>query len=168
MKEKAIEKEFIKLYDRYSDAIFRYCYFRVWNRDQARDLTQETFAKTWHYLVQGGQLQNEKAFLYKVAANLTIDSWKKKKEISLEAIQDFGFDPGYDSRPSLENFIAGRQALEELDKLDDKYSQAIIMRYINGLSPKEIAEILGESENLISVRIHRGLKKLKELIAEDD
>ena len=54
--------------------------------------------------------------------------------------------------------------MEELRQIDDKYSQAVIMRYIDDLSPEEIAQILGENKNVISVRIHRGLKKLKELM----
>ena len=38
------------------------------------------------------------------------------------------------------------------------------MRYIDDLSPQEIAEVVGESENLVSVRIHRGLVRLRELV----
>ena len=39
-----------------------------------------------------------------------------------------------------------------------------MLRYVDGFSPKEIADIVGESQTLVSVRIHRGLKKLRELM----
>jgi len=44
------------------------------------------------------------------------------------------------------------------------YREVLVMRYIDDMAPKEIAHILGESENAISVRLHRGIKKVKELM----
>ncbi|MDP3953939.1 MAG: RNA polymerase sigma factor [bacterium] len=159
-----MEEKFVKMYETYADAIFRHCYFSVLNKEQAKDLAQETFVKTWHYIAKGNKIDNEKAFLYKVATNLMINLSRKKKESSLEVLQDKGFDPGFDNRESLNNFLAGKKALEELGEIDDKYSQAVVMRYIDDLSPEEIANITGESANTVSVHIHRGLKKLKELM----
>jgi DNA-directed RNA polymerase specialized sigma24 family protein len=40
------------------------------------------------------------------------------------------------------------------------------MRYVDGLSPQEIAGLIGESENVVSVRVHRGLKKLRALLED--
>jgi len=51
--------------------------------------------------------------------------------------------------------------MEVLNKLEEPYRQAVTLRYVDGLSPKEIAEIVGESTNNISVRINRGIEKLK-------
>lgn len=162
-----IKEQFLKMYEDYSDAIFRHCYFRVgYDRERAKDLVQETFSKTWSYLAQGKKVETPKPFLYKVATNLIINFYHQKKEISLDNLQAEGFDPGFDNRESLENFLAGRQVIKELDQLDSKYSQALTMRYVDDLSPKEIAEVLGESENVVSVRIHRGLQKIKELTNE--
>lgn len=159
-----IEEKFLEVYEKYNDAIFRHCYFRIgYDREKAKDLTQETFAKTWNYLAQGKVIENSKAFLYKVATNLMINLHAKKKDLSLDKLQTAGFDPGFDNQESLHNFLVGQQLLKKLDQLDEKYSQAVAMRYVDDLSPKEIAEILGESENVVSVRIHRGLSKLREL-----
>ena len=158
------DEKFLKMYENYADAIFRHCSFSVFNKDQAKDLTQDTFIKTWRYMAEGNKIKNEKAFLYKVATNLIINLSRKKKETSLDVLQEKGFDPGFDDRESTYNYLAGKKAMEELRQIDDKYSQAVIMRYIDDLSPEEIAQILGENKNVISVRIHRGLKKLKELM----
>ena len=159
-----LEDKFIKAYNEFSDAIFRHCCFRVYNRDSAKDITQETFTKTWQYLVDGGEIENIKAFLYKTANNLIIDLFRKKKAVSLETMQETGFEPSYDDSNSINNSIEVKRLLKIMDRLDSTYRDIIIMRYIDDLSPKQIAEIAQESENNISVKIHRGIKKLKELI----
>jgi len=67
------EKQFIDAYDKYSEAIFRHCYYRVFDRERAKDFVQETFCKTWKYIVDGNDIENIRAFLYKTANNLIID-----------------------------------------------------------------------------------------------
>lgn len=159
-----IEEQFLAIHKQYADAIFRYCFLRVYDREQAKDISQETFVRTWRYLASGQTIDNVKAFLYKVATNLIIDNSRKPKDLSLEDLAELGFEPAVDNREALTNFLAGLGALKKLDDMDDKYRQVITMRFVQDLSPKEIAQATGESENLISVRIHRGLKKLKELL----
>lgn len=160
-----LEKQFLKAYDEFADPIFRHCYFRVFNRERAKDLMQETFTKTWEYLNGGNKrVDNLRAFLYRVANNLIIDNSRKKKEDSLESMQEEGFDPGVDTRGQLMSFMEAGEAIKVLDKINPKYKQVIQMRYIDDLSPKEIAEALGESENNVSVRLHRGLKELREIM----
>jgi RNA polymerase sigma-70 factor (ECF subfamily) len=50
-----------------------------------------------------------------------------------------------------------------LDDVGDKYRDVIIMRFIDELSVKEISDVTGETENNISVRLHRGMEKLREI-----
>src|SRR3989344_4505347 len=132
------EQEFILAYDRFSDAIFRHCYFRVFDADLAKDLTQITFMKTWEYLAKGKQVDNFQYFLYHVATNLIIDNSRKKKAISLEDIQEKGFDRGMDSRGTLDEQIDTRAILELLAKVDEDAKELLVMRYIDDLSPKDI------------------------------
>ena len=162
-----LEAKFIKTYDDHSDAIFRHCYFRVYNRDIAKDITQDTFTKTWQYLADGGEIENIKAFLYKTATNLIIDLSRKKQTISLETIRETGFEPSYDDSKDINNSIEVKRVLKIINKLDTAYKDAVIMRYVEDLSPKDIAKVLRESENNVSVRIHRGIRKLKELLNEN-
>jgi RNA polymerase sigma-70 factor (ECF subfamily) len=166
MDAKALEKRFLEAYEAHSDALFRHCYFRVYNRDRARDLTQEAFTKTWDYLLQGKEIENLRAFLYQVATNLIIDESRRRKkqtELSLERLQETGFDPGEDETDRLTARADGRMLMPLLARLDSKYSQVIVLRYIDDLSPREIAEVVGKTENVVSVRIHRGLRKLRKL-----
>ncbi|MEY4744151.1 MAG: hypothetical protein RL272_96 [Candidatus Parcubacteria bacterium] len=121
--------------------------------------------KTWEYLSQGKQVDNLRAFLYRVANNLIIDSSRKKKETSLDAMMDGGFEPMGAGPESAAVAAEAGQMIALIDKLDEKYRDAVRMRYLDDLSPKEIASALGESENVVSVRIHRGIKQLRELMA---
>ncbi len=158
-----LEKEFLKSYDQYADPIFRHCYFRVFNRERAKDLMQETFMKTWEYM-QKGEVKNVRAFLYRVANNLIIDNSRRKQEQSLDRLQEEGFDPGQDTRDRLTNFLEGGEVIKVLNKLNPKYREVIQLRYIDDLSPKEIAETIGETENNVSVRLHRGIKELRDIL----
>ena len=158
----AMEEEFIKSYDELADVLFRHCYFRLSDRERAKDVVQETFIRTWDYVKKGKDITNLKAFLYRVANNLIIDEYRKKKELSLDVLQEDGFDPGVDETGAIQSVSEGKYALAALAKIDPSYRQVIIMRYIDDLSPKEISLILGESENAVSVRIHRGLKRARE------
>jgi RNA polymerase sigma-70 factor (ECF subfamily) len=60
--------------------------------------------------------------------------------------------------------VEARNALAAMKELDDKSREVITMRFVDDLGPQEIAAITGESDNVISVRLHRGLKKLKEIL----
>lgn len=155
--------DFLRAYDQYADAIFRHCYYRVYDRERARELSQECFMKTWEYLSQGKEVQNLRAFLYRVANNLIIDSSRKKKESSLDAMMDEGFEPMDGADKTAVAAEAGNM-LALLDKLDEKYQDVVRMRYLDDLSPKEIALVLGESENVVSVRLHRAIKQLREYL----
>lgn len=153
-------KEFLAAYDQFADAIFRHCYFRVFNRDRAKDLMQETFTRAWEYLAEGKRVDNLRAFLYRVATNLIIDEARKKKAVSLETLAEEGFDPPAEDGRLIEG-IDARLILRFLKEIEPAYREVVAMRYLEGLSPKEIAEALNENENAVSVRIHRGIKKLR-------
>ncbi len=154
-----------KAYDEYSDAIFRHCYFRVFNRERGKELMQETFMRAWEYLLSEQEILNIRAFLYRIANNLIIDESRKKKEMSLDALQEQGFDPaGKDEVSTMKSRLEEQRVLETLKKIDSSYRETFVMRHIDGLSPAEIAEIIGESTNTVSVRLHRAVKQLRVLL----
>src|SRR3989338_6887941 len=114
-----MEQQFMKAYDELSDAIFRHCYFRIGDRERAKDLMQDTFTKSWQYINQGTQVSNLRAFLYKVANNLIIDEYRKKKELSLDTMMTDGFDPGFDDRKKNEQDIDSRFVLNIINKMEE-------------------------------------------------
>ena len=165
VEKEAMEQKFLQAYEAYNDAIFRHCYFRVFRRDRAKELVQETFMRVWEYMAGGKEIENIRAFLYRVANNLIVDESRKRKEWSLDELQETGFDPKSPLDDARRDAVLdGKFARERLEHLDAAYRQVVIMRYIDDLQPKEIAQILDESENTVSVRIHRGIKRFREIL----
>ncbi len=156
-------QEFLKFYDAYADALFRHCYFRVYERERAKELVQDTFMKTWEYLAKGNEVKNLKAFLYRVANNLVIDESRRQKPVSLDALQDEGFDLAVHDADQVQAKAEAGRISELLGKLDEHHRKVVVLRYIDGFGPKEIAHILGESENVVSVRLHRAIKQISTL-----
>lgn len=159
------QKKFIEAYDTYADAIFRHCFIRISNREKAKDIMQDTFTRTWEYIAKGNEIKNIRAFLFRVANNIIVDTYRKKREVSLDELREWGFDPGFDESEKNQTAIDARSAIAMMEKLDAKYREVMLLRYVDEFLPKEIAKIVGESENIVSVRIHRGLAQLRKIIA---
>jgi len=169
------EAQFLQAYDEYNDALFRHAKLRISNHERAIDLVHDTYTKVWAYVRQGYEIKTFRPFLYKVLNNLIIDEYRKKKESSLDALLDQeGVDEGsFDelSESSVEALAAtidGRKAFALLEELPDTYREVIILKFVDGLGPKEMSELIEEKENVISVRIHRALKILRTKIEAAD
>lgn len=162
------EKQFLEAYDKYADAIFRYCYYRVFDRDKAKDYVQEAYTRTWKYIGEGHEVENIRALVYRIANNIIIDGVRKKKSISLNQIMEKGFAPKTDPREKTENYFMGKDIINLVKSLDEKYRDVILMKYVEDLSTKEISMALNETENNIYVRLNRGLEKVKEILRKQE
>ncbi|MEK7115173.1 MAG: RNA polymerase sigma factor [Patescibacteria group bacterium] len=162
MWSKISEQQFLEAYDQHADAIFRFCYFRISDREKAKDLAQETFMKSWKYISEGNKIKELKSFLYRVATNLIIDEYRKNKLFSLNDLMERGADPETKDL-ALQNVNVIFDINKILTKIDQDERDLILMRYIDELSIGEIAKILNQTENNISVKIHRVMAKLKGL-----
>ncbi len=70
---------FETLYDTHADALWKHLYHRLGDNERAKELMQEVFLKAWQYVLQGKQIEHEKAFLYRIAKNLFINEIRTKK-----------------------------------------------------------------------------------------
>ncbi|MFA6514941.1 MAG: RNA polymerase sigma factor [Candidatus Paceibacterota bacterium] len=171
-----IKNTFEKIYENEADAIFRFCLIRVSDREQAMDITEETFLRLWQNLLSGKEILNTRAFLFTITRNLIIDWYRKKKSIPFFKMNDaifnegeMGYDPSDEMSTSLlETKAEGRYLLEKISELTPSYRQPVYLRYVEDLSPVEIGEILGISANAASVRINRGLLELKKKAGYND
>lgn len=171
------ERQFKDAFERYSDELFSHCSMRISDRERALELTQDAFMRTWDYARKGGEVREMRPFLYQTLRNLIIDEYRKNKTQSLDSMLENSESgameamlPQDDSNTieaAMERLDA-KQALARVNDLPHMYSEVLLLRYVEGLSPKEIGKIVGESENVASVRIHRALKKLKELLEASD
>ncbi len=162
-----VEVQFLACYDAHADAIFRQCYFKTSDREVAADLTQDAFTKTWDYLSQGNEVTNLKSFLFTVANNCIKDWYKKHRAIPQSSFEHDPFATFADEAQNSEIVAEAALVLRVLEELEEHDRDVVVMRYVEGLSPREIAEIFGERENTISVRITRALKKIRQKIEPD-
>lgn len=156
------EQEFAAYFDKYVDQIFRFCLSKTSNREEAQDITQQVFMRAWQHVSVGGVLSSPQAFLYKIARNLIIDYYRKDKVDSLEQLAETGFDPIDPRSHTILDELDFARAIACINTLDELYREPVYLRLAEGLGPGKIAELLGESENTISVRINRGIKQLRE------
>jgi len=167
MGHESLKQKFFSLYESQSDALFRFVSFRVSDREAAKDIVQEAFLKMWETLSLRQDITNERAFLFRIASNLVIDRYRKAKEYSLDSLAEQGFDAPDDPGTPIEVRIDADQALDRLQDIPEKFREAVWLRMVEEWSVKDMAELFGETENAVSVRIHRGLKLWRKRINED-
>lgn len=162
------EAQFLEAFDAYADVLYRHVFFRVSDKDLAHDLVQDTFTKTWDYLVRGNEVKEFKPFLFRTLNNLIIDEYRRKTPESLDALLDENEVPEgafeelrEGGLEALEMKLDAQRLHAYVERMPEQYRQVVVMRYIDSLQPQEIAEILGENVNIVSVRIHRGVAWLR-------
>jgi RNA polymerase sigma-70 factor (ECF subfamily) len=127
------------------------------------DLVQITFMKTWAYLQKKGKIDLMRAFLYHVLNRLIIDEYRKKKPVSLDLLAEDGVEFAAINSENIFNVIDGKALAVLITKLPPKYRAVINMRYTEDLSLNEMSQRTKESQNTMSVQVHRGLAKLRVL-----
>lgn len=165
---------FRNAFEEHSDHLFRHVFFRLSDRERAYDLVQDTFLKAWDSVRSGAEVRSYKSFLYRILHNLIIDEYRRKKSGSLDALlEDETRAPAIEALLSDGSFEDVAEEIDSrllMDSIRDRmpelpiqYREIVTMRFIDGLEIREIADMLSITENVVSVRIHRALAKLREL-----
>ena len=156
---------FTTLYDSYAERLYRFIYFKVSNRQEAEDLSAQTFLKIWQFALEGRLKTKEsfQAFIYKVARNTVIDHYraaqKKSKDVSLdEALHLTSADR---TERDIDVKLSVTDVEKKLRTLKSEYQEVIILHYVNELSVTEIADIVGKKRGAVRVLLHRALQTLK-------
>lgn len=150
-------------YTDFNKSLKRYATSKTNDLALADDLIQNTFLKTWKYLVRGGQIDTMEAFLYHVLKALIIDEYRKRKLSSLDVLLEKGFEPSLDETNRFADMLDGKHAVTLIEQLPFRYRKVMRMRYVQDLSLKEISTLTGMTKNTVAVQTHRGLEKLKTL-----
>ena len=163
MSQEQLEIKFVESFAEYGDAIFRFCMVKVSQVELAEDMTQEVFARYWQYLRDGKEITNARSLLYTIANNLAKDWYKKKKSESLDAHMESGAMP-VATEASPELLASYQEVLDAIGVLEERDQEVLLLRYVEGLDPKDIAAALGETANTISVRLNRATKRLQQTL----
>jgi RNA polymerase sigma-70 factor (ECF subfamily) len=160
------ERAFVELYNRFSPRIYKYCVRILGNQRQAEDIFQETFVKFYQSAVAGRTMTNLSGYIFRIARNLCLNG-KESKYDGLLTLDDLtlddrrlgGNDRSYEHTELLEIL---RSAVECLP-ID--YREAFVLREYDGLSYREIADILEVSVATVKIRIFRAKQGIRKVLS---
>jgi RNA polymerase sigma-70 factor (ECF subfamily) len=166
---------FSEIITRYHNKVFRYAYSKVYNYDEALDITQEIFVMTMEALKSFRKEAKFSTWLFSIMVNYCKNYRKKAERFSTVALsrtngEDEFEIPITDERQNQEQEVIDRDSLrivkEELYRLPEDYKEILILRDIEGLPYNDIARVTGINLSNVKVRIHRGRELLKKRLAE--
>jgi RNA polymerase sigma-70 factor, ECF subfamily len=149
------------LYVRYADDVYGFVNSIVRDHHEAEDITQNLFAKLMRII--GKYEQREvpfSAWILRVARNAALDHMRARRQIPFEEVRTT--DEGHE-QVGFERFQSLRTAL---DRLPGDQREVLILRHIAGLTPPEIADVLGKTESSIHGLHHRGRGALQAALRE--
>lgn len=156
------------LYGLYFVPVFRYIYFRVKNKEETKDLVQTVFLKVFRSL-PNFQEQNRSplAYFFTVARNTVIDYWRTKKEILLadpESVFEHVPDKTNNPLGFIEKGETNQAVHLAIKQLTDDQQEVIVLKFINEMPNKEIAALLGKTEEAVRQLQCRALKALRQIL----
>ncbi|GAA3750173.1 ECF subfamily RNA polymerase sigma factor, BldN family [Streptomyces tremellae] len=161
---------FGKLYDQYSDTVYRYIYYRVGGRATAEDLTSETFLRALRristFTYQGRDFG---AWLVTIARNLVADHFKSSR-FRLEVTTGEMLDANEVERSpedSVLESLSNAALLEAVRKLNPQQQECVTLRFLQGLSVAETARVMGKNEGAIKTLQYRAVRTLARLLPDD-
>lgn len=164
------------VFEAYADRIYRLALSLLKNPDEAEDVVQETCLKGLTHLKHFEGRSSVGTWLYRVAYNASADRLRRKEEQPLPTDEDS--DENEDAFPMPQSFLEwetpensllgseDRELLKKaVDRLPETLQPVFLLRDVEELSTAETAEILGVSEDLVKVRLHRARLQLRENLA---
>jgi RNA polymerase sigma-70 factor (ECF subfamily) len=152
------------LYRRYVDRVYSYAFYQLGDHHDAEDATERTFLAALRAL---GSFREEagtfRAWLFRIARNTVLNVHRSRARRSAEPIEvAFPEPPAPDEDPAGIAVRAeeARRVRDALRLLPEERRQAVILRFADGLSAREIGQVLDRSEGAVRVLIHRALKEL--------
>jgi len=158
---------FGEIYERYYTGVYKYIFYRVGDQVMAEDLTMEVFVKSME-AIDGFTFRGVpfSAWLYRIASNLVIDHFRRlpaQAELSLEEKLVSSSEP---SAQVLESEFTHQALRHALSELTEDQQQVVILKFVDGLSNHEVAQLLGKTEGAIKSLQHRALASLGRVLGE--
>lgn len=153
---------FESVYESHARSIYRFLYWRTRNPQLSEDLTSSVFEKAWSSRgnFHGGSVQ---AWLYRIARNVLIDHWRKKQDLPMDDADSLNEESdGLSLSEILDQNIMLKRLQQALDTLPDDMRSVVNLRFIEGLSCKQVAKKLDLGESNVRVIQYRALRKLRE------
>lgn len=157
------------LYDHYQPQIYRFIYLKVGGREEAEDLSHQTFLNAWlgigKYKHRGFPFSS---WLYQIARNQIVDHYRSRHESSsLEDIDPESVVVENFQNETVEQALEIERVTAAIRRLKPEYQDVLIMRFVEDLSVRDVSAALDKSEGAIKLLQHRAIKLLREELGEN-
>jgi len=154
------------------DSLYRSALYMARNENDAQDLVQDTYLRAYRFFDKFKEGTNCRAWLLKILRNTFVNTIRGNKRrpqvIHLTEMKDRGTELSADATP--EDWVFGNlfddDIIVAMDELPEEYQTAVLLADVEGLSYKEIADIMDCPTGTVMSRLHRGRKLLKEKLQD--
>ncbi len=164
------------LVEKYQTRVYHVIYGMVRNQEDAQDLTQESFVKAYRNLHAFREDSRFYTWLYRIAMNVTIDFTRRRARNPVSGLEDEVATRDADGgiaeahhadnpRKALERKQLHTAIMDAVGELPEDQRQVILLREVDGLSYKEIADVLEIAEGTVMSRLFYARKKLQKVLA---
>ena len=162
---------FGELYDRYVDLIYRYIYYRVGTTQIAEDLTSETFLRALRRITSfTWQGKDVGAWFITIARNLIADHYKSGRyrlEMTTDDVSEAGPVPTTAGpEAAVLEAMQNKVLLQAVKQLNPEQQECIVLRFLQGLSVAETAQIMGKNDGAIKALQYRAIRTLGRLLPD--
>ncbi len=175
------QQAFTQLVERHKHPIYRFILQRVHDSDLAADLTQDVFVKLFQSAHLYQQIGKFKSWLFRMAQNLAIDSFRKQKRATILSFdQDFNQmhesenheNELIDTSTNLAEKIEFQEIQDFIEKalieLPEEQRNAFLFSQIQGMHYQEIAQIQNCPVGTVKSRVHLALTKIRDVLKAND
>lgn len=165
------EQAFAELVELYKDKVYQVAYRMVGNVHEAQDVAQEAFLRAYTNIDTYDIQRKFSTWLFRIATNVAIDRLRKRKpDFHLEDPVQGADGLTIESQLAADEEPVDDQVIQmetrdwiqqEIQALPPKYRMAVLLKYMEDLSLKEISDILDLPVSTVKSRIHRGREALR-------
>lgn len=164
------QESFGTLYDHYLPRIYRYILAKVSRREETEDLVHEVFLSAWQNIVRYRERGLPfSSWLYRIARNRVIDYYRlRKPQIGIDLIDPDAIKLATTIETEMDTALAWSRVKTAMEELGEAEQEILILRFVDDMSPHEIAAILGKSEGAVRVMQHRAIQTLKNIVSAQE
>ena len=170
MDKPQLDAAFTELYKAHLRDVYSYAYYRVGNHHDAEDLTEQTFLQAYRHLeraIAESDGRPLRPWLIRIAHNLAANLYRDRSRKPQTHLDD---SDSLRATHTTEDLVEDRdelsRILESIKELPDDRREALIMRFALGMDNREIARAMGKTDGATKVLLHRAIKQLEEMMAE--
>ena len=166
------KEAFNEIYKRYEKPIYNYLNRLVFDKDMLNEIFQEIFAKIYFKAKTFKKKYKFKSWIYKISMNQYIDYYKRlKRQNKIIGKKEDLSNYEYNAPDTIDNIIEDetlKQLETFLNRLPEKYQQAVILKKLEGFTFDQVAEIMGVTSRSVKTYVAKGIEKLKELFQQTE